>query len=448
VLVLRLGRRFYGPNTAATAALALTTTYLFWDKARWVQIDSTLCFFIWLALAAFVSWRAGDARGRRAVLLLWLATAFAVLAKGPIGLLLVLGIVAVTLFTDRRLRDLKSFAPVSGPLAFMAVVCTWMLIATVGGGGEYSVWGAVKEHVIDRGIHGMHHKQPFWYFAANLPVLLFPWSLLAPGAVVLAWRRRRSEMDRFLLIVVVFVFLFFSLSSEKRGLYVLPAMPAFALLIAHLFAEVDRRKSDQNDAAPKPCIDRRWVSVAQTSTGALLVLIGCYVPFVAERYENVPVHIVYLLAGAFVMTGLAVLIWILRHRTSSSAFPLAAGIGLVYLIVVALVYPSFEPVKSARAFALILKEKTQESRNQGHQVLGYTLDNLPVSIAFYSNGVYIKHTEEPDVLEEHLRQDAQVFAAINSTGMDELNDEVRERVVVLHSTRLSRRDVLLIANRE
>ncbi len=92
------------------------------------------------------------------------------------------------------------------------------------GPAEYSVWGALKEHFVDRGIHGMHHAQPWWYYAKVLPPQLLPWTFLVPGALVLAWRRR-DRTDRFLLVTVIFVVLFFSISTEKRTLYVLPGIP-------------------------------------------------------------------------------------------------------------------------------------------------------------------------------------------------------------------------------
>ena len=46
------------------------------------------CFLILVALSAFESWRAGEADGLHAGLLFWCAAALAVLAKGPVGVLL------------------------------------------------------------------------------------------------------------------------------------------------------------------------------------------------------------------------------------------------------------------------------------------------------------------------------------------------------------------------
>ncbi|HLE82882.1 MAG TPA: glycosyltransferase family 39 protein, partial [Thermoanaerobaculia bacterium] len=116
LLVIRLGSRIGGERVAWFAPLTLATTLMFWEKARWAQIDALLCFLVWVALSAFEAWRAGDAGGRRAGLLFWLAAALAVLAKGPVGLLLPVGIALVTLAADRRLGEWLRFAPASGPL--------------------------------------------------------------------------------------------------------------------------------------------------------------------------------------------------------------------------------------------------------------------------------------------------------------------------------------------
>ena len=134
------------------AGLVLATTWMFWDKARSAQIDSLLCFLILAALSAFQAFRDGTPEARRAGWLFWSASALAVLAKGPVGFLLPLGIALVTLAADRNLRLWRRFAPVSGPCIFVAVIALWMVVATVGGRGEYSVLRAFDEHVAKRAV--------------------------------------------------------------------------------------------------------------------------------------------------------------------------------------------------------------------------------------------------------------------------------------------------------
>jgi 4-amino-4-deoxy-L-arabinose transferase-like glycosyltransferase len=79
------------------------------------------------------------------------------------------------------------------------------------------------------------HIKPFWYFAVEVvPVLWLPMSLVALWALPAWWRRmRRGDARPFLLLGwIALVLLFFSLSPGKRGVYILPALPALALALA------------------------------------------------------------------------------------------------------------------------------------------------------------------------------------------------------------------------
>jgi 4-amino-4-deoxy-L-arabinose transferase-like glycosyltransferase len=444
-LTMRLGARFFGPRTAALAGVVLATTYLFWEKARWSQTDALLCCLIWIALSAFEAHRAGDTSGLRAGLLFWLAAALAVLDKGPVGMLLPVGIALVVLATDRDMARWRSFAPIAGPLLFLAVVGAWMVLATVGGDSEYSVYGALREHFVERGIHGMHHKRPVWYFAEVLPPNLLPWTPLLPGALVLAWRRR-GRADRFLLVAALFVVLFFTVSTEKRELYVLPSVPALALMAAALVGAVAGWEEAAGEA--RPALGRRWVTLAQGLLGALLVLVGGALPFAAGRLEEVSPVAMWALAGLLGATGAAALVAAARGRALAAAIVPAAGFALIYLVVVTAVYPGFEPMKSARPLAERLVELTAESRAQGVPVLAYAIGNVPKALAFYSNGLYTVETEDPRELAHHLERAEAAWAVVDGDRLDALPAELRRRLVVVERTRLARQPILLLTNHD
>jgi 4-amino-4-deoxy-L-arabinose transferase-like glycosyltransferase len=438
-MVLRMGRRSSSERTAVLAAFALATSYLFWDKARSVQIDAVMCCLIWVALSAFEAWRSGDLDGRRAGLLFWAAGALAVLAKGPVGLLLPLGIALVTLTVDREIGRWRSFAPLTGPLLFAIICGAWVAATYLWGPAEYSVWGALKEHFVDRGIHGMHHAQPWWYYAKVLPPQLLPWTFLVPGGLVLAWRRR-DRMDRFLLVTVIFIVLFFSISTEKRTLYVLPAFPAFALMTAR-FAGVILGWDEG------PAISKRWVTVGQSFLAGLLMLLGAAAPFAASRVDEVPSWVVFSLAGLLLATGLATLWSVIKKNDFAAAVVPGVGFAAAFLFVAIAVYPMANVFKSSREFAGVIAEKTAASRSAGHEVLAFDLGNLPIHYAFYTNGIYTIETKDIAHLERHLDQDEQVWAVANQKRMNELSPEIRERIEIFATTRASRRDVALISNR-
>ncbi len=444
VLVMRLGRRFYGPRTAALAAAILATTFMFWDKARWSQTDSLLCFWIWLALAAFATWRAGAAGGRRAGLVFWLAAAAAVLTKGPVGVLLPLGIALVVLAADRELGRWRAFAPWLGPGLLVVVLGAWVAWTELGGPADYSVWGALREHFVDRGIHGMHHKQPFWYFFERLPPSLLPWTGLVPGALLLAWRRRRPG-DRLLLAVVAFVVVFFTISTEKRELYALPSLPAFALLAAALVGEVTGWRDPAEEGLAT--VDRRWVTVGLGAVAALLAVVAVAMPLAAEREAVVPAAPISVLAALLGGTALATLALAWRRRALAGVVALAVGIALVYLVAVTAVYPALEPVKSARAFSLRIEEVTADSRTAGLPVVAWRLDNLPEHFAFHTGGMYTLDTSDPELLRRHLERPERLFAVVHGGELESaLPAALRARLWRVDATRLARREVVIVAN--
>ncbi len=437
-LTLRMGRRISGEWTAVFAAFVLATTFLVWDKARVAQIDALLCFLIWVALSAFEAWRAGDAGGRNAGLLFWLAAALAVLAKGPVGLLLPLGIAVVTLAFDREIGRWRDFAPLTGPLLFAVICGAWVASTMLWGPAEYSVVAALKEHFVDRGIHGMHHLQPWWYYAKVMPPSLLPWTFLVPGALVLAMKRKNPH-DRFLLVAALFVVLFFSISTEKRTLYVLPAFPAFALMTARVIAAITGRE-------PGPPLSRRWITVGQVFLGCFFTILGLMVPFAAQRLDQIPGWKASVIAVLLLATGLVTL-WLIRHQKllNATAIP-AVGCTGIYLFVSLFVFPGADTFKSGRNFAIRIKEATAESRAAGHQVMACNLDNLPRAYSFYSNGVYFVLTNGASDLEAHLNQEARVFAVTNAMILDQLAPGTRERLEVIDTTHASRLDVALVAN--
>ena len=445
MLIMRLGRRWFGPKTAALTGVLLATSYMFWDKARWSQIDSLLCFLIWVALSAFEAWRSGDADGRRAGALFWGVAGLAVLAKGPVGLLLPLGIVIAVLAVERDLGALRRFAPLVGPSVFVLVTGGWALAATLWGPAEYSVIGALREHFVERGMHGMHHVRPFWYYAERLPLSLLPWTGLLPGALVVAWRNRRHSAGvRLALVAVVFVVIFFSISTEKRDLYVLPAFPAFALLMSVLVAAVSGWRDELGEIAD---LDRRWATLGQGIIGGLFALVALAVPFVGDRVEILPSWMIFMLGGVLLATGAGTLFATSRGNALRSVAVMAGGMAVLYLAATALVYPAMEPRKSSRSFALTIKEITAESRAQGHQVMAWRAGNIPTAVAFYSDGLYTMETNDADDLARHLRQGALVYAVVLSSELEEVPADALEGMTVAAEARLSRRDLWLVANR-
>ena len=438
LLTLRLGGRLYGPRIAEWSAGVLCVTYLFWDKARTSQTDALLCCLILVAVSAFEAFRSEQSNPRSAGLLFWAAAGLAVLAKGPIGVVLPVGIALITLAWDRKLARLRHFAPLSGPLVFAAIVAAWAVPASLWNPELYSVTDSLREHFVDRAMQGMHHAQPFWYYAKALPPLLFPWTLLVPGALVLAWRGRTAS-DRLLLVIVVFTVLVFSISTEKRALYVLPSFPAYAILIARLIETALQPQSEGG-------LSRRWVSLPMGCVAAVFVLLGLGLIGFGGKVEELPrwgtVTLGLLMAAA---GGAAA--WALARRTLGRAVvTVGAGTAAICLFVALAVFPVFNETKSARAFSEAMVLEIDQAHARGRGVVAFNLRNLPEAFAFYSAGLYTRETNRLEDLEAHLAQPQRVYAVIDADEARKLPDSIRSRMVTVREERLSRKNVALVHN--
>jgi 4-amino-4-deoxy-L-arabinose transferase-like glycosyltransferase len=143
---------------------------------------------------------------------------------------------------ERDSTLLRRLHLVAGTAIFVVLCAPWFVAVSLAN-PEFPNFFFVHEHFA-RYASTVHHRAgPFWYFVPILLVGLLPWTSLAGAALRDAWRARppRGEFDvqRFLLIWIVTVFVFFSASSSKLPAYALPIVPALALLIGLRVTRMD-----------------------------------------------------------------------------------------------------------------------------------------------------------------------------------------------------------------
>ncbi len=230
-------RRAYDTRTAALAVAVVATTPLFFAFARLVIFDMPLALFV--SLAIFAGYRAEEPgrEPRRWYLLSWAASGVATLIKGPIGLLLPLLVLGVLNVVEKRKQAWgRLFRPLNFAV-FAALVLPWFVGVTLQH-PDFPYYGLVKESLDRLATRDFGRTRPFYFY---LPVILgafFPWSLLIPEGVVLAWRERRRWLrpDRLFAVWAAVVVIFFSLPRSKLPGYILTAVVALGVLAARGFA--------------------------------------------------------------------------------------------------------------------------------------------------------------------------------------------------------------------
>jgi 4-amino-4-deoxy-L-arabinose transferase-like glycosyltransferase len=159
----------------------------------------------------------------------------AVLAKGPAALILSGGAIFLWELRMQKWRaPLKLFHPVA-IITFCATALPWYILCARRNPDFFRVF--IIEHNFKRYLTPeFQHIQPFWYYIPVLLLAFFPWTILLLGAVISGVRHIRqatlvSQATFYLLCWSAFCILFFTTSHSKLPGYILPAIPALALLL-------------------------------------------------------------------------------------------------------------------------------------------------------------------------------------------------------------------------
>jgi 4-amino-4-deoxy-L-arabinose transferase-like glycosyltransferase len=209
------------------------------------MFDLILAFFAMLALLGLTVAAAG--RLARGMLICGAAIGLGVFAKGPAILLHVLPAAlaaplwAVHLAGARIPSWRRWYAGVAGSVVLGAIIgLAWAIPAAVAGGSEFARELFIGQSA-GRIVESFAHKRPFWWYAAWMPVLLLPWTVLPALGKRLAGKEvaillRRDAGLRLCLIWFASAFVAFSFISGKQLHYLLPEFPALALIAARMLS--------------------------------------------------------------------------------------------------------------------------------------------------------------------------------------------------------------------
>jgi 4-amino-4-deoxy-L-arabinose transferase-like glycosyltransferase len=425
LLTYRFGRRMLGAEAAFLGAAVLATSLEFVVLSRAVVHDISLTCFVALALFAFYRAHAEEAHRARYLVIGYVATGFAVLAKGPLGAVLVGGVVVPYLLLRREPRFVLEMMPLRGALIAAAIAVPPYLAMGLRD-PDYLRYFFIEKNLGSFASAASAHPEPFWYFLPWLLVGFLPWSWFLPLTLGRLLRRPRSlgPARLYLLIWCGFVFLFFSAATSKLSTYILPLFPALALLIGELWARVlegpDRRL-------------RRWLVVSHLFLVAIVgwVVVTLWRESTGHQQFDAEVHgpHVKVLIAAFSATVLicSYAMWRGRYRlyfgtTAALMVALIAHLGLF-------LGPAMEPYRSTKRIALTVDRMLPP----GEKMVFYhrVKDTAP----FYNDrqGIALWGL---DKLEEYLSRPGAI--CIVNTKWRELLGEVRVpyRVVEEHGAHL------------
>ena len=253
--VYGVGRSLGDRRTAALAALAAGTMLLVQKQARYASYDIYMAAWVavGLGVAPLRSLLVGAVRDRWADAARWLVAGAAVglgwMCKGPLAAgVFGVAVMGVMVAAGGRERDGVAGAWRRGGTGLVIAAVAACVVAV-----PWYVWAQLRYDLLAamgrEAAHVAERSSPPWFYAGLLG-LVFPWTVWLIGGLFLPWlrlggARRRQALAAWWMFVAILVM--FTIPSAKQQRYILPIVPAAAVLIAQLWrwhAELARAGED------------------------------------------------------------------------------------------------------------------------------------------------------------------------------------------------------------
>jgi 4-amino-4-deoxy-L-arabinose transferase-like glycosyltransferase len=392
------GARLFDKRAGLYAALMLAGSFYYVFMAHFNTLDMGLAFFMCASLFFFLIAQSNPDSKRHArawMLAAWAAAALALLTKGLVALAIPGAAFLLYSLTKRDGQIWKRLHIGLGFTLFAAIAAPWLIVVSLRNPGFFHFFFIVQH--FERYLTPIAHRSgPWYYFVPVLMLATLPWlwqggaalvrgagSIFRPAdnptatplaanpsplATRASPRARRFDPIWFLWLWVAVTFLFFSASDSKLESYILPLVPAFALLVGRELARHELK------------------SLASSAAITLVVGAGClvyavlYLPHLSD--ETVPNDLYtqavpWAVAAAAVLIGSALMgLTLLRRRPGAMIVTIALGWLLASQVLISGTQV-LSPVYSTRC--LVDQLKDVDTRG----VPFYSVDYYAQSLPFY-----------------------------------------------------------------
>lgn len=290
-----------GANIGRWSALVWFASLGALGFSRGATFDIVLTMTMTGALACFFVSENHDSGKRWNWILIafYFCVALSLLAKGLIGLVLIFGIIALY-FIMRREWPRRAFllSPIWGLPFSLAVASIWYGPMMARHGWKFIDQFIIQHHFARFISNKYHHPAPFYFYIPVLIGLAVPWTMVLGDSLLSArrWHWRRPTMldraDVLALAWLVVPVVFFSFSGSKLASYILPALPAAAILAGGRIAGFNGGHTGRS---------------VLRATGAFLMIVAAVAVWYTHRYSDLRFATAALIALPLILTGLLAL---------------------------------------------------------------------------------------------------------------------------------------------
>jgi 4-amino-4-deoxy-L-arabinose transferase-like glycosyltransferase len=351
--------------------------------ARAAATDMPLAAAFSIALLAWYGWY--ETRRHIYLAAFYIALALGTLAKGPVALALSAVIVFLFVAVKRDWRAIPRTLWVPGIAVYLAVMLPWYIAVQLRNPGFFRFF--ILEHNLARFSQDVyHHHQPFWFYLPVFLLAMMPWTIVLIVAVAervrLIWSEGKDKeafsspeasWPLFLLIWMLVPILFFSASQSKLPGYILPAVPAGALLVSEYLASRGRGQFFNAEGAEVPQRSRDDRKLSLLFAAAHGILCGVLIFAALSAASIARNHHLLWASGAYVVAAIA------------AVFALGIGVALLSRAGLRLLRPltMFAVVVSVAAvirLAAPVIDVTQSARPIARSIQAFSHEPVPIAL--------------------------------------------------------------------
>lgn len=239
-----LKNRIFGLNST----IILASSSLFFLMSGMVLLDPVLSATITLTMTSFAMSFREQSRVTQTIwgYIVFVGLGLSVLAKGLIGLVLILFPILLWIFLFKKWKVLFKTIPwCLGPILFILIAVPWHLMAEslTPGFLNYYIIGEHFNRFLISGwsgdLYGYAHRYPVGVFLLFVILDTLPWNILCLSALIrLFWNNEKlhsyfqNEWHVYIFLWFLVPIMFFTFSKNIVYTYALPSLPPFAILTA------------------------------------------------------------------------------------------------------------------------------------------------------------------------------------------------------------------------
>lgn len=458
VITCAVATRWFDARTGLWAGFALLTFMSFVYEANSYRPDVLFTLMITSGMILYV-----HGAGERPRLLFRIAgfafLGLAMLAKGPLGLLLPGLVLTLWHGARREWRHILEMAPLS--LISLAIFLPWFAATADAMGWDnilYELYAQNFARFQEGEARG--HAQPFYYYFKTFLVDFAPWSWLVPAAILWTVRSGRWRDRNIQLVLWWFgaFLVFLSLAATKRQLYLLPAYPAVALLLAPWLASVGRPATESTPDAP----NTRPVRFYSLGLAIAFAVLGCAFLFVIARFTAIVAGLelneqelevaqgiripLTVMSIVLLASGLWIILAWRRVDIRAALVRIGASHVVLYVVILALVLPALGPGKSYAPQSQWIREQIGAETNFGmvYPFGSKTASGKIMNAGVAKRGGFAYHTgamvdllDDRAAVENYFREHPNTVVLIHEGSVDMIfaGDEAAWRARVIRELR-------------